>query len=260
MARNKKHINDKFYTKEDTAKRLIDISNIDDYDTVIEPSAGAGAFSNNIKHKNLISLDIDPENSNIVKMDWFDFSIEKKGRILVIGNPPFGNQGGLALKFIKKCDDLKIDTIAFILPKSFKKDSVQNRIPLNYYLIKEIDLDASSFELNGVDYGVPSVFQIWERRDKERDLVKMKTKSNLISFVSKNDNPDYSFRRVGFYAGKIFDDVLDKSEQSHYFVKSSNEIRNFLEKYNWEHNNTAGPRSIGKSEIIKLIENENPLI
>ena len=43
-----------------------------------------------------------------------------------IGNPPFGRQSSLAKKFIKHiCSCDKTKTIAFILPKSFKKDSLK---------------------------------------------------------------------------------------------------------------------------------------
>lgn len=260
MARNKKHKNDKFYTKGDVAIKLIELVDLSKYDCVIEPSAGSGSFSKNIKHKNLISLDIEPEDDNIIKMDWFDFKFEKSGKVLVIGNPPFGNQGSLALKFINKCDELIVDTIAFILPKSFKKETFKNKIPDFYHLSIEVDLDDDSYTLLDNNYSVPSVFQIWERKSFVREKFKLKTKSDLIEFVKKSDNPDYSFRRVGFYAGMIYDEINEKSEQSHYFIKSNSEIKEFLKNYKWEHNNTAGPRSIGKSEIIKIIEektNEN---
>ncbi len=82
----------------------------------------------------------------------------------------------------------------------------------------------------------------------------MKTKSHILNFVNKNDTPDYSFRRVGFYAGMIYDEINEKSEQSHYFIKSEKWVKDFLKNYKWEHNNTAGPRSIGKSEIISILE------
>lgn len=254
MARNKKHKNDKFYTKNDVAIKLIELVDLSKYYCVIEPSAGKGSFSKNINHDNLISLDIDPEDDSITKMDWFDFQYKKSGKVLVIGNPPFGNQGSLALNFIKKCDELKVDTIAFILPKSFKKETFKNKIPEFYHLLKEVDLDDNSYTLLGNNYSVPSIFQIWDRKSFVREKTKLKTKSDLITFVKKTDNPDYSFRRVGFYAGMIYDEINEKSEQSHYFVNSSNEIKNFLKNYKWDHNNTAGPRSIGKSEIIKIIE------
>jgi hypothetical protein len=40
---------------------------------------------------------------------------------LVIGNPPFGNQGGLALKFIKKSIELGSDTIPLFYQGHLKK-------------------------------------------------------------------------------------------------------------------------------------------
>ena len=48
-------------------------------------------------------------------------------KIHVIGNPPFGRQSSLAIKFIKKSCSFS-DTISFILPKSFKKDSMKKSI------------------------------------------------------------------------------------------------------------------------------------
>ena len=43
-----------------------------------------------------------------------DVIVNKK--VLFFGNPPFGRNSSLALKFIKKCC-IHGDTIAFILPK-----------------------------------------------------------------------------------------------------------------------------------------------
>jgi hypothetical protein len=254
MVRNRKNGNDKFYTKTDLVIELIKDINFESYSTVIEPSAGNGSFSNNINHKNLIALDILPENENIVKMNWFDFSYKKEGKILVIGNPPFGVQCNLVIEFFKKCYEIQADTIAFILPKSFKKGSLKNKINLNYHLIKEVDIDDNSFMLEGEDYSVPCIFQVWEYSDSKREKINLKKTSKLITFVKKQDNPNYSFRRVGFYAGIISNDIISKSEQSHYFIKSSESIRDFLFNYRWEHNNTSGPKSIGKGEIISIVE------
>ena len=51
-------------------------------------------------------------------------------KIHIIGNPPFGRQSSLAIKFIKKSAEF-CDSISFILPKSFKKDSLKKHFPLN---------------------------------------------------------------------------------------------------------------------------------
>jgi hypothetical protein len=255
MAKNKKHDNDKFYTKQEVSKKLLETLNLDEYDYIIEPSAGNGSFYNIIDHQNKIGIDIEPESDVIIKQNWFDFKIKGNYKnILVVGNPPFGNQGSLAFNFIKKCDELGINTIAFILPKSFKKDSFKRKIPIFYHLENEIDLEDNSFTLLGKTYIVPCVFQIWERKLEKRVIKKSKTTTNLFSFVKKNESPDYAFRRVGFYAGKIYDDIEDKSEQSHYFIKSDNQIKEMIKNLEWEHNNTAGPRSIGKGELIEKLE------
>jgi len=264
MSKNKKHENDKFYTKKNVVKKLISNLKLGVYDIIIEPSAGDGSFIDYIEDYNYIAIDIQPENNRIIKMDWFDFKLDKNyNKILVLGNPPFGNQGSLAMNFIKKCSDLKAYHIAFILPKSFKKESVKNRIPSNYHMILEINIPDESFTLNNIDYSVPCIFQIWERRDIIREKIKLPTKTKYFDFVKKQDKPDISFRRVGFYAGHIYDNTSDKSDQSHYFIKSNGymsliDIKSILKSIKWEHDNTSGPRSIGKGELI--IEFEKKVI
>ncbi len=55
-------------------------------------------------------------------------------------------------------------------------------------------------------------------------------------------------------AGKIDRNFSDKSVQSHYFIKFDNnvdEILKRLEQINFLHDNTVGPKSIGKQEVIQ---------
>ena len=71
--------------------------------------------------------------------------------------------------------------------------------------------------------------------------------------MKKNDNPDISFRRVGVYAGKIDTEIESKSAQSHYFIKFDKEIDeiiNELKSIEFKTDNTVGPRSISKREVI----------
>lgn len=111
--------NDKYYTPRSLAKRLIEktyeIIGINNITEIIEPSAGNGSFSNQIK--NCIAYDIEPEHQSIIKQDFLKLEKKyKKGR-LIIGNPPFGSKMNLAQKFYKKSVELG-DYIAFILPIS----------------------------------------------------------------------------------------------------------------------------------------------
>ena len=61
---------------------------------------------------------------------------------------------------------------------------------------------------------------------------------------------------MGVYAGKIDTHIKDKSIQSHYFIKflkSNNIMKKIkkLQKVKFECNNTVGPKSISKQELIK---------
>ena len=90
--------------------------------------------------------DIQPENEEISQLDYLNFNkdivkhkIKENTNIHIIGNPPFGRGGSNAIKFINKAAEFA-DTIAFILPRSFRKESRQRRVDKNFWLIKDIDL------------------------------------------------------------------------------------------------------------------------
>jgi hypothetical protein len=147
------------------------------------------------------------------------------------------------------------DSVSFILPKSFKKDSLKKTFPLNFHLIFEIDLPDKSFLVDDVEHNVPCIFQIWVKKNVNR-IVNEKLEPNNFIFVEKTENPDISFRRVGVNAGTIDKKINEKSIQSHYFIKFTNEksttdnIQN-LSIITYDFNNTVGPRSISKQELIK---------
>lgn len=243
---------DKIYTKVEIAEWLISLCQIDNFKTIIEPSAGNGSFSNIIK---CLAFDIEPEDEKIEKADFLmlDFSKVEKP-VLVIGNPPFGRQNNLAIQFIKKASTFA-DCIAFILPKSFKKQSIKNRIPLNFHLKFEIDIPDNSFTLLRKEINIPCIFQIWDKKDTLREKEK-RLHPKFFAFVNKN-LANMSFRRVGIYAGKASLD-LNKSKQSHYFIytKNPNELVEKINSIKWNQENTVGPRSISKQELIKALEQE----
>ena len=100
---------DKFYTKHNIVEECcnyitqhIDIDK--ETDLIIEPSAGNGEWIKPIKEltNNYRFYDIKPENDNIEQQDYLDFKYNETtdfNKILVIGNPPFGIQSSLAVKF-----------------------------------------------------------------------------------------------------------------------------------------------------------------
>jgi hypothetical protein len=250
---------DKFYTKKSLTKYLISKLDMSLFDLVIDPCCGDGAFYLNIESTNKIGIDILPHIDGVIKNDFlvWDYSSINKNtdRNLVISNPPFGKQGSLALKFIKRCAEFS-DTIAFILPISFAKNSMKSKIPIFYHLEYEEILPENSFLLDGEDYDVKCVFQIW----KKKDIKRINPKSDVSSgfrYTKLKSESDIAIRRVGIYAGRAFKDI-DKSEQSHYFIilddKSKIDIVvDYLNnKGDWD-NLTVGPRSISKGELNPVI-------
>jgi predicted RNA methylase len=255
---------DKYYTKDSVVELCVSLIkqhiHIGVDDLIIEPSAGNGSFITGIKSlsSNCMFYDLQPENKEIIKQDYLlgDYNefINDYNKIHIIGNPPFGRQSSLAIKFIKKSCEF-CDSISFILPKSFKKDSLKKRFPLKFHLIFEIDMPDKSFLVDGVEHNVPCVFQIWEKKSYDR-FVTEKLEPINFTFVEKTDNPDISFRRVGVNAGTININIDEKSTQSHYFIKFSNNKSindniNLLSKITYDFNNTVGPKSISKQELIK---------
>ena len=71
--------------------------------------------------------DIAPEHPAIEQLNFLNFDesiLDGKYKTHIIGNPPFGRQSSMAIQFIKKCCSFA-DSISFILPKSFKKESMR---------------------------------------------------------------------------------------------------------------------------------------
>jgi hypothetical protein len=263
-------VTDKFYTNDDIAKQCVErfYLKCPNQRNIIEPSAGDGAFVHYLCRSSdklsLRAFDIEPKNirkefiipieqQDFLKYDFKDFKcISDTDMVCFIGNPPFGRQSTLAKKFIKHITSWdKAGIIAFILPKSFKKVSMQKSFHIKWHLIDQHNIPDNSFVIDGKVHNVPCVFQIWQKKDTDR-LVPAKVYPKKYTFVKKDG--DFSLRRVGVYASKI-DSNTDKSVQSHYFIKMDDDVNKelFLENYSkvvFDTDNTVGPRSISKQEFI----------
>ncbi len=170
--------------------------------TFIEPSAGAGAFYHNIPTTfNKIGLDIEPNANDIQKQDWLDY-IPTTNKNIVIGNPPFGLRGALALQFINHAADFA-DFVCFILPPLFNsngKGSPMLRIDSRYKLVKEIAIENKNFNYPNLQpVQVNSIFQIWTKldSDKVQPINKNKLESEYIKIYSlSNGNTPSTQRNV----------------------------------------------------------------
>ena len=269
------NLNDQFYTNEATAKKCIQhiiglYPSSADY-LWIEPSAGNGSFLHQIPPTfTKIGIDIDPKSDDIQKQDYLTWAVPPsplvEREIIVFGNPPFGRQSSFAKAFITKSGSFA-KIIAFILPKSFTKPSMNNVFHRNFHLVLNIELEKNAFMLNGTKYDVPCVFQIWEKKNSERQVEEKVTPIGFqyikLDAADTSDPPSSPYhvalRRVGGLAGKCYRATnIQRSVQSHYFIRFddpiaavSSYIDAIIEKMN-NHtfpSNTVGPRSLSKSEI-----------
>jgi len=131
----------------------------------IEPSAGCGWFAD-LLPKNCIAIDIDPakDRSDIIKTDYLRWGPPKRGKFVVIGNPPFGLRGHLALQFINHSAQFA-DMVAFILPQLFESDGKGapfKRVDSRYHLAHSETLPKDSFiQADGTPINISTIFQVW---------------------------------------------------------------------------------------------------
>lgn len=219
----------------------------------VEPSAGSGAFFGQLPFPR-IGLDIvslRPDVSGIDFLGWHPGRATRQ--IAVIGNPPFGKNASLARKFFDHAAGFS-DIIAFILPRTFEKPMFVNRLDRHMHLVSSRVLEDCSFEFSGEPYSVPTVFQIWERRKTLRPLITGLREHRDFDFVAQPGG-DFAFQRVGARAGLVSVEGLQKSPQSHYFLRAnmcSKTLFDRLGAIDWSpiKHRTAGNPSIGKAELV----------
>ena len=131
----------------------------------IEPAAGYGAFYELLPVSRRLGLDIQPRHPRVIEHDFLTFAHPTApSETVIIGNPPFGKRGRMALKFFHRAASLA-DTIAFILPPIFRKYSIHKRLPCGWRWIGEMSLPEKAFWIENPvrSYDVRAVFQLWTR-------------------------------------------------------------------------------------------------
>lgn len=167
---------DQFYTTKETAiycynktlevlkKLSIDASEY----VFIEPSAGCCNFYRLLPRDRRIGVDIEPKGrlkGELIQSDYLRYFPEEKGKYIVIGNPPFGLRGNLALRFMNHSYEFA-DVVAFILPPLF--NSTGKGVPMTrvkgYKLAYTENLQRKAFEYpDGSLVDVATIFQVWTK-------------------------------------------------------------------------------------------------
>ena len=255
---------DKFYTKRSVAKDCVNVLkelySLEEFNTIIEPSAGDGSFVETLPERT-VALDIEPGAPGIKKQDWFDYNEKSEEPLIVIGNPPFGSRSSLAKDFVRHSVKLGADVIAFILPSTFKKLSNQSTtiFPNTYKLVAIYDLPKDSFLEDGKDYGLTCSFFIWARGEFSKgkeDLRKKKiTDITDFDFLPRGSSEaDFS---VNGNNGAIKELSQITNSKAEHYIKATGislkELRSNFEKleYEWLSSVPGGNAWIGRQEILE---------
>ncbi|WP_237246030.1 SAM-dependent methyltransferase [Sphingopyxis witflariensis] len=242
---------DQYYTRQHVAQKLYrsfrKFCNPERYQ-LVEPSAGTGSFFM-LMPQGSLAFDVDPKFPGIVTADFLSVEIRSEREVAVVGNPPFGRSASMAVRFFNHAA-WQASVIALILPRTFRKASIENRLDRNFHLIHEETVQRDAFLFRSKPYDVPAIFQIWERRDELRELQHVAIHHRDFSFTTP-DRADFAIQRVGARAGRVHRDFT-RSPSSHYFIRG--EVEPIMKRLNFTRValNVAGNPSLSKSEIVSL--------
>lgn len=188
---------DQFYTKRETAKYCCQVMNktaekigVDlSKKHWIEPSAGCGWFFLEFPKHNRTGIDIDPKGrvkKQLIKQDFLLWKPKPHpGGFIVVGNPPFGIRGHLALQFINHASEFA-DMIGFIVPQLFNSDGkgvAGKRVNKELALAHSEELPKDAFETpTGDPKDIACLFQVWTKINK--DKIKLAPKKTCDKWVS----------------------------------------------------------------------------
>lgn len=196
---------DQYFTPQDKADEyaLMVVERFGVDATYIEPTAGAGAFvqaiiNAGVSPDNVVAFDLDPKVEEcagvpIIQMDFNDLSVNDVSGRVVIGNPPYGKGGSLAMRVMNHLTDCGAIAVCFLNPlcvgrKHFTAKTIHEklhlidsrRFPENVHFIYPNE-DGKKLTK---DNPVRCEFQIWEKKSTNRPLPVTKRETDAFSILS----------------------------------------------------------------------------
>ena len=264
---------DQFYTKRSVAKycfqsfnRIADGIGVDlSKKHWVEPSAGCGWFLQQFPKERRTGIDLEPKGElqdEIISNDFLLWeNLDYQHGCVVVGNPPFGLRGHLALQFVNHAAKFA-DMIGFIVPQLFNSDGKGvpgKRVAKNMALAHSEALPSNSFETpNGDDLDVSTLFQVWTAVNKDRvQMPERKCSKQWISVYSLSDGGTPASTRNKAMIGKCdiylpstcfngmmaygrFEDLPHRRGYGVVIHKDKSNIMRLLQSHDW---NTSAFRS-----------------
>jgi len=254
---------EQYYTPADLAERLLgevlqfvpDLSSR----TVLEPAGGTGSFINaarKIGVSDFLSFDIEPKHHKVAKGNFLEAKLTASDAV-TISNPPFGRNNSLSIPFFNKAADHS-EFICFIVPRSWRKWSVINRLDQRFHLVADhdikIDYEDDLGEKLSKRSSLATCFQIWQKKDSLRPRYSVADQGLIEKTDSRN--ADVALTIFGFGCGKVLTEFERKPNSTRMFLKLHHpNALNALQSVDFSkfYKNTAYTEALSFQEINYLL-------
>jgi len=221
---------EEYFTNDDVVLKCVDqyVSLINKDDVLIDPAAGDGAFARGLRTRgvknSLIEWDTNPKAEDVEKLDLLKMDLSKYGESLcAITNPPFGRANSLCVKFFNHLAPHS-KLIGFIVPISWRKWSIQNRLDRNFVLESDIAMPMHCFHKpdgTPINTGIlKTVFQVWRRSTRKRALHTAEHRGYFVKTTPKK--ADVAFIAFGYKTGEVKTEFERKPNTCTLFLKVKN--------------------------------------
>ena len=262
---------EQYYTNPDVVdlcirevQKHIDIKN----HVILEPCGGTGEFIEGLRRAGvsddkIVSFDIEPKHPMVQAGDYLETAFASEN-LISITNPPFGRASSLAKKFFNHAAG-HCEFICYLVPKSWRKWTVHNSLDKSFHLIADIEMPKNCFYLSSGEKKekdvLNTVFQIWERRDYQRQKIQVPDHKLIKKVLPKKNeqgqkivsDANYSIITFGHSCGKtaeIQGDVPYKTTTM-YLKIDKDEVKEALQQVNLSkyYNNVSYVQALSIQEI-----------
>ena len=254
---------EQYYTPKDLADELVELTlkaipRATDK-SFLEPAGGTGSFIEALKMAGITeitSVDKYPMHPRVLQADFLEWETNDTD-LLTISNPPFGRNNALSVPFFNRAAKFS-SHIAFLVPRSWRKWSVQNRLDPRFHLVLDVDVAVQYENVLGEKIAkrndLRTCFQIWERRVELRPAIAVPDNG----FIQKStpDEADLAIRVFGYGCGTVLNDFPRQPNTTLMFLRVLDKsVKTALQDLDYERFsiNTAYTRALSFQEINFLI-------
>ncbi len=217
---------EQYFTPRDTANAVLDAitSVLPDWTSraFIEPAGGTGTFIDAARARGVqrvASWDIEPRHPEVLHGDFLRQNLAVRDAVCAT-NPPFGRNNALAVPFFNHAATA-CELIAFIVPRSWRKWSVTNRLDRRFHLVSDEDLSINYLDTQGCVAGaygkLRTCIQIWMRREHMRDRVIVEDRG-IVTKTSPHE-ADAALTVFGYGCGTVRTDFPRETNTTQMFLR-----------------------------------------